>query len=268
MLTDIHTHSAFSADGRSPLSDMLAHAARCGVAWYGISEHFDYDYLTDRVKDIPMIDAEAYFSAARALQKTYAGRMHVLAGGEFGFTANPAAHRMYRDAIERFSPDFVVNSVHTVNGADAWFPEYFTGKTRERAYREYLEKVRESLDAPYPYDIVAHLGYASRNAPFSDNILHYDDFPALFDDILKGVIARGKILEVNGSARGAGDFLPGRDILERYFALGGRMVSFASDAHATCDILRGREKAVPVLKEIGFEGITVPDRGTYRLLPF
>lgn len=169
MLTDVHTHSTFSADGETPLSGMLARAQELGIAYYGIAEHFDYDYLADGIlpegKTVPMIDASAYFSEVRRLQESYAGRMHVLAGGEFGYTSNPAAHRMYQETIARFSPDFVVNSVHSVNGKDAWFSEYFAGKTREEAYRSYLEKVRESLDAPYPYDIVAHIGYVSRNAP-------------------------------------------------------------------------------------------------------
>ena len=271
-LTDIHTHSTFSADGESPLSQMLDRAAGLGMTFYGVSEHFDYDYLADGVlaqgKPVPMIDAAAYFSEARRLQKAYAGRMRVLVGGEFGFSRNPAAQAMYRETIGRFSPDFVVNSVHTVNGADVWFPESFVGKTRDSAYRSYLETVLESLSAPYPYDIVAHLGYVSRNAPYPDKILHFSDYTDLLDEILSGIIARGKILEVNSSARGAGDFLPERDILERYFWLGGRKVSFASDAHRADAIGRGRETVVRALNEIGFPGITVPDCGTHVLIPF
>ena len=97
--------------------------------------------------------------------------------------------------------------------------------------------------------------------------MRYRDFPDLFDAILSGIVARNKILEVNSSARGAGDFLPGRDILERYFALGGREVSFASDAHEAGDILRGRTLIANTLKEIGFAGVTVPDRGRHILVP-
>lgn len=270
--TDVHTHSAFSADGKSPLGEMLARARQLGAAYYGVSDHFDYDYLADGVlaqgKPVPMIDAPAYFAEARRLQAAYAGEMRVLVGGEFGFTATPAAQRMYADVIATFRPDFVVNSVHTVDGADVWFPASFAGKARNGAYRAYLEKVRESLDAPYAYDIVAHLGYISRNAPYADNLLRYTDFPDLLDDILRTIIARGSILEVNGSARGAGDFLPGRDILERYFALGGRNVSYGSDAHAASAVGQNREKAVRALKDIGFAGVTVPDGGAHILVPF
>ena len=272
MLTDIHTHSAFSADGETALAEMLARARSLGVAYYGVSEHFDYDYLAEGIlaegKPVPMVDAPAYFAEARRLQAQFAPSMRVLVGGEFGFSPHPDAQRLYADTVARFHPDFVVNSTHSVDGKDVWFGEYFTGKDKREAYRRYLVRVRESLDAPYPYDIVGHLGYVARNAPYADKALRCADFSDLIDDILSTVIARGKILEVNSSARGAGDFLPARDILERYFVLGGRMVSFASDAHRADRILCGRETVVRALKEIGFAGVTVPDCGVYRLVPF
>ena len=271
MLTDIHTHSAFSADGTTPLAEMLARAKALGVAYYGVSEHFDYDYLEDRVlaegKEVPVIDAAAYFAAARALQRAYAPDMRVLVGGEFGFTPNRAAQARYLAVIERYAPDFIVNSVHTVDGYDPWFAEYFTGKPRREAYARYLARVRESLEAPYRYDIVAHIGYVGRNAPYPSPALRYEEFPDELDDILRRIIARGAVLEVNSSARQAGDFVPGADILARYFALGGRNVSFASDAHGRERILAGREKAVAALSAIGFTHLTVPDCGKQILGP-
>ena len=47
------------------------------------------------------------------------------------------------------------------------------------------------------------------------------------------------------------------------YALGGRKVSFASDAHAVSRILYGREQVASVLREIGFPHITVPVRGQH-----
>lgn len=265
MITDVHTHSTFSPDGVSPLADMLARAEALGVSYYGVSEHFDYDYLADGVlidgKPAAVTDAAAYFACARKLQ---AGRGHgtrFLVGGEFGFTPNPRAHAMYAALIGNYHPDFIVNSVHTVDGVDVWYGEHFAGKTKREAYGSYLRRVRESLDAPYAYDIVGHIGYVARNAPYPDPVLRYDDFAALFDEILCRVVARDKILEVNSSGRGAGDFIPNADVLRRYFALGGRLVSYASDAHSTERICEKRETVVSALRAIGFTHITVPDCG-------
>ncbi|MDE5897479.1 MAG: histidinol-phosphatase HisJ family protein [Clostridia bacterium] len=267
ILTDVHTHSAFSADGISPLADMAKTAKSRGIRYYGVSEHFDYDYLLQGIlasgKPVRMTDAEAYFAEARRLQRELSDdRFRLLAGGEYGFADDTRCHEKYARLTETFRPDFVVNSVHTCEGDDCYFREYFTGKEKDYAYRAYLEAVRKSLEAPYPYDIVAHLGYVSRNAPYADGKLRYDEYHEPIDDILKQVILKDKILEINSSSAGSGSgFLPDTDILTRYFELGGRLVSFASDAHGVSRIAEKRELVCSALKRIGFTAITVPDCG-------
>lgn len=272
VLTDIHTHSTFSADAESPLEDMVRAAMAGGVRYFGVSEHFDYDYiplgLTYGGRPVST-DAEGYFSLARRLQgELNGGHFTFLAGCELGYTEDPAVQRLYAQITDRYSPDFVVNSVHTCDGADCWYGDYFVGKDKNYAYSRYLERVLQSLSAPYRYDIVAHIGYVSRNAPYADPKLRYADFSELYDAILKGIISRDKILEVNSSARGAGSaFLPDGDILERYFELGGRSVSFASDAHDVSRICAGRDGVISALRSVGFEYITVPCRGRRIKVP-
>ena len=207
-MSDLHTHSAFSPDGVSPLEEMAARAHEQGLKYFGVSEHFDFDYAACGIlihgEIMPLTDEEGYFSAARALQQEYAAKgMRLLVGGEYGFCPDKGCCERYLALTGRKKPDFIINSVHTVDGADCYFPEYFEGKSREQAYGDYLERVRESLDAPYPYDIVAHIGYVGRKAPYPDRMLRYDDFPALFDDILKTIIQKGKILELDAGHRRA-----------------------------------------------------------------
>lgn len=263
ILTDVHTHSTYSSDGISPLESMVKAAEAMGVEYYGVSEHFDYDYnaIGLKIKGRPAFtDADGYFKEGRALQ----GRvgMRLLLGCELGYTDDEKAQEQYARVIEIYKPDFVVNSVHTCDGNDCWFPEYFVGKDKHEAYSRYLRRVLQSLSVPYRYDIVAHLGYVSRNAPYADPKLRYSEYAELYDEILKGIISRGKILEVNTSSRSAGsEFLPDTDVLERYFKLGGRKVSYASDCHAVNRICDKRDVAVRALRDIGFGYITVPCKG-------
>lgn len=269
--TDIHTHTKFSADGRNSIEEMIAAAMQKGLAWYGISEHFNYDYdrlhLTIDGQEVPPIDERAYFTRARELQKQLRGKLHLLVGAEYGYDNANSTLQRYIETEQEYSPDFVVNSVHTCLGMDCYFPHYCVGKSKEYAYNAYLYRVLESLDAPYRYDIVAHIGYCSRNATYPDPKLRYEDYADVLDEILKRIIARGKILEVNSSAKTAGSpFIPDTDILERYFELGGRMVSFASDAHDTTRIADRRDIVVAALKKVGFTHLTIPDKGRYLQL--
>lgn len=271
---DLHTHTTFSADGISPLGEMVAEAQAQGMRYYGVSDHFDYDYMTEHAKingkEIDYIDEAAYFAAGRALQTGLkSDRLKLLIGGEFGYSSLGECKQMYLDVIGRYRPDFVVNSVHRCDGYDCWFGEYFQERSKELAYGRYLETVRESLDAPYGYDIVAHIGYVSRNAPYPDPKISYSDFSDLYDEILSAIVAKGKILEVNTSPRHAGsDFLPDTDVLSRYYELGGRKISYGSDAHGVSRVGEKYECVLSALRSIGFTGFTVPCGGEHTFVPF
>lgn len=269
-LTDVHTHSKYSMDGKSELSEMLQSALEKGIAFYGVSEHFDYDAYLFRGDPVGT-DAEEYFHGARHLQEDYEGCMNVLIGAEMGYCEDERVQSFYQGIQEKYHPDFVVNSVHALHGIDYYHlsPFYMINATGEKilrekkeVYREYLKLVRESLDVPYSYDIVGHFGYVTRYAPYEDKEMKYADYAEEIDDILTTIIQKGKILELNTS-RSNGIFLPSKEWLERYYALGGRNVSYGSDAHMATSVANGRDKAVEMLKEIGFTHITVPCKGEY-----
>lgn len=87
----------------------------------------------------------------------------------------------------------------------------------------------------------------TRQAPYPDKEIRLSESGEKIDRILKRIIASDKTLEVNTNH----GLNPNAEILARYFELGGRNVSFGSDAHhgGLCD---GWDEAVKVLKDIGF----------------
>lgn len=269
-LTDIHNHSTFSFDGVSPLEKMLETAQRKGVAFYGVSEHFDFD--EDQADG--GTNAEEYFHKARHLQEDYAGAMNVLVGAELGFSPLPEFIHRNCALIEKYQPDFVVNSIHACGGEDYFYqiPFYQTTcegvrilRPKKEAYLEYLSLVRRSLDVPYAYDIIGHFGYPTCYAPYQDKALSLAEFGEEIDDILKTIIQKNKILEVNASNRSAKTLstVASEEIVRRYFELGGRLVSYASDAHSVESVCRSRAEVMEMLKQIGFTYLTVPCRGEY-----
>ena len=266
-LTDMHSHTSFSHDGQNTPAEMLEGAQKKGLAFYGVSDHFDYDYdfsLMDEEerKATQNGDVEEYFHALRHLQEDYEGVMNVVVGAEFGYSENEKVQGRYLSTYEKYRPDFVINSVHGQGGRDYARCEFT--KDKRETYGEYLRLIRKSLDAPYPYDIVGHIGYIARYVPFEDNKLDLAEFGEQIDDILKTIVQKGKILEINSANKNLKNrTLPDWDIVRRYFELGGRKVSFGSDAHFVSRIKDKREEVVEKLKEIGFTYLTVPFRGEY-----
>ncbi len=267
-LTDMHTHSfPASHDGKNSLKEMLAAAQAMRIAFYGVSNHFDYDYdlsLMDEeeIKAVINGDEEEYFHDARHLQEDYEGVMNVAVGAEFGFADDPSVGGRYAATYEKYRPDYVINSVHGVDGRD--FARYAFTANEEDTYALYLRLIRRSLDAPYPYDIVGHVEYVVRYVPFKNREIDVEKYRALVDDILLTIIAKDKILEVNTATKGLPRLsLPNVPFLKRYFELGGRKISYGSDAHGVERIAERREEVVAALKEIGFAYLTVPFRGEH-----
>ena len=267
-LTDMHTHSfPASHDAKNTLPEMLAQAQRLGVDFYGLSEHFDYDYdmsyMTEaEYKRTRNGDEEEYFHLARHFQEDYAGVMNIVVGAEFGFCTDKKVQAMYAATYEKYRPDFVINSVHSLNGIDLCLHEYTKDKTE--VYRAYLRLIRESLDAPYPYDVVGHIGYIARYVPYENRDFDLVALSEEIDDVFKTIIKKDKILEVNSSVKDLPWLsLPDGELLKRYYELGGRKISFGSDSHFIERILDGREKITAALKEIGFTYITVPFKGEH-----
>ena len=266
-ITDIHTHSRFSFDGLDELKDILARAQEIGVDFYGVSEHVDYDLQLKHGATEYAFDAERYFHDARHLQEDYAGVMNVLIGVELAYARDARVQAYVKELVAQYTPDFVINSIHSLNGDDYYdgvpfYNEDGTLRDLKTVYGEYLDLVAESLHCPYHYDIVGHIGYPTRYAPQEDKALRYADFSDKIDTILHTIIEKNKILEVNAS-RGLDGLLPSDALLRRYFALGGRNVSYGSDTHGMQGICKERECVTAYLKDIGFTHIIVPCKGEY-----
>ena len=278
IVSDMHNHSAFSHDGKMDADAAIQRAIEKGLQFFGISEHFDYDYYPNHVRyqdDIPpkTTDPEKSFPYLRKLQKQYEEKIEFLVGGELGFVEDEFTYQRYQELIEIYRPDYVINSLHTHYGSE-FSDENFLDKNgkllpKDEVVKEYLGLIKKSLSVPYDYDIVGHIGYLSRYLKQEDKTMPYQDYKDEYDGILKEIVARDKILEVNTSTKTLPfGFLPREDVLKAYFSFGGRKISFGSDAHDEVRIGEKRDLVEKALKAIGFEGITVPKNGEHILIKF
>ncbi|HKL93790.1 MAG TPA: histidinol-phosphatase HisJ family protein [Clostridia bacterium] len=252
MKVDTHTHSKFSADGREEIDTMVATAKAEGAGYIAITDHCDMDTLQEgNIVPVPwrQLDLPAYYADISRVQEKTQG-ICVAFGIEAGF--DKRANSLYEDLIAKYPFDIVLNSVHFVDGWDAYFPYYFENKTKAQAYTRYLETVYDSLFVPYKFDIVGHVGYCVRNAPYEDSTMHYSDNAELIDKILLKIIKLDTVLEVNRH----NGLVPNLEILQRYYDLGGRKIAFGSDAHRG-DVLKDYDETCRILKKIGFTHFSI-----------
>ena len=269
MKCDTHVHTKNSHDGKLPIQSIVDLAKAQGLCYLCTTDHLDYDFEYGKNRapiSWPPLDLPAYYKewqiAKTALDNDKNSSLTLCFGIEASYDKSEKAKEKYKEIIREYPFDAVINSVHCVDGYDVYFKTAFLFKRKKHVYRRYLETILESLDAPYPYDIVAHIGYIAHGAPYRDKALKYSDFPEEIDAILKGIIERGKAMEINFHH----DMAPGRDIVQRYYDLGGRKISYGSDAHRG-DVCKNFDDAVQMLKEIGFTHLCVFEKHREILLP-
>lgn len=243
---DTHTHSAYSHDGRPALEELVKAAIAKGMKYLAVTDHCDKECaILPGLEWVRQIDLVTRKEEMTALKHKYADEIFLAEGLEYGYA--PEADALYLDVERSYPTDYVINSVHVVEGVDVYMSEYFEARTKEYAYTAYLKAVRASVDAPYRYDAIGHLGYIARRATYPDKKMRYEDFSDLIDDILKAVTAKGKALEINTASKGTKcDLFHDTTIIKRYRELGGELITFGSDAHEPsrlCDDFKEAEAA-------------------------
>lgn len=250
---DTHTHSKYSYDSKQEPEELIQYAIKLGADYLAITDHCDKDFLfTTEFANTRQIDLKARFADMVQLKEKYKSQITLAVGLECGYMS--PADSIYNKILSEYPTDIVINSVHLVQHEDCYFKLFFDKRTKAEAYGQYLSAVRSSLDCSYPYDVVAHFGYVSRKTTYLDAPMDYASFAEPIDDILKVIIAKNKALEVNTHfAREWGEFLPTCDILKRYKELGGKLVTFGSDAHWKERLFDKFDVATSALQQLGFE---------------
>ncbi|MDE7075858.1 MAG: histidinol-phosphatase HisJ family protein [Clostridia bacterium] len=251
MFVDIHLHTKFSFDSQEEIENYVCAAKQAGNPAVGFSEHYDYDAVLDG-ENISVADIPKYKNVVNAL-RAKTSKPDILFGIEFGY--RDISVSKYRELIEKYDFDYVINSVHTLKGrGDCFHDRFFEGKTLKESYSDYFQAVLESVKADFDYQIIGHVGYVSRYRTGKDAKILYSDFSEIIDEILCEIINRDKCLEINTSTgKSENCFLPDKDIIERYVRLGGKKLSFGSDAHKATDYLRRQNELCDFLKSLGVE---------------
>lgn len=220
MIFDCHTHTKFSADSEMPAAAAIEKAERLG---FGVTftEHFDYNLPGD---------VDFTFNPADYMNeyKNFRGE-RVRLGVEIGMLA--PARRANKNFLAQADFDLVIGSIHVVDGFDIYLPDFYVGKDKSTAYRKYFAAMAEEA-AVEDFDVLGHIDYICRAAPYENPEIEYAAFKAEIDEVLKIVVERGKILELNtrrlNEIRGLKELVP---IYKQYKNFGGRYVTIGSDAH-------------------------------------
>ena len=220
---DYHMHSTVSFDAKDSGLAMAQAAAARGLKEVCFTDHIDYTPEMDMVFDTGRYNAE--------YDQLEVPGLLIRLGLEFGLT--PDNPEQLKKDLGRRRFDFVLGSIHLIDGVDVYFADYWEEKGYEKGLELYLERTLESVRVHEDYDVLGHLTYVSKARGIPDHsLIRYADHKPIMDEILRELVKHEKGLELNTSGIDrCGGPLPTLDYFQRFRELGGKIVTVGSDAH-------------------------------------
>ena len=242
MIFDCHSHTKFSADSEMLATDAIARAESLNLGIV-FTEHFDYKLPGDT--DFTF-DAAQYFGEYKNLRSD-----KVKLGVEIGL--RKSAREANKNFLAQANFDLVIGSIHVVDDIDIYNKIFYADKDRMTAYRKYFAAMAEEA-AVEDFDVLGHIDYICRAATYENPEIDYETFKPEIDEVLKIIVERGKILELNTrrlNKKIAVDAL--KPVYKRYKQLGGTFVTIGSDAHVVEAVGANFDVALKFVEELNLK---------------
>lgn len=263
-ISDSHTHSINSFDGRDSVMMLAERASNMGLYSITITDHCECHEISERDYHKDILSSVTDVIKASAV---YNDKVRIYKGIELGQPTQN--HLAADDALLIADFDFVLGSLHNLkNERDFYFLEY-TQENFHGLLLRYFDELLELAGTDY-FDSLAHLTYPFRYiAANPDLAFDSEVYQEQIDAILEVLVRNNKALEVNtsGLRQVIGKTLPDEAVVRRFRELGGKFVTLGSDAHRWGDIGAGIEEGLEMLLRCGYTHFTVYEKREPRMLP-
>jgi histidinol-phosphatase (PHP family) len=242
VLIDYHIHTRFS-DGEKDLSDYVDEAVKRKIDEIGFSDHVSFekvDWLMN-VTDLPN-----YMNKITQLKK--AGKISIKMGLEVDFV--PYKMDKLMRMINNFDFDYLVGSVHFIGDwliDDEKQMHKWRRKNVDEVYQQYFA-LTQNMAKSGLFDIVGHLDLVKK---FNFQPKH--DISGLLLETVE-IISKSKMcVEVNtsGLRKPCREIYPSEKLIKMCFD-NGLPITLGSDAHSPEEVGADFDKAVNLLRKIGY----------------
>jgi len=242
MMVDYHVHAAAHGEyqyTREWLEQFAERARTRGIMEIGFSEH---DEFIDQI-DLNLI---------KEVNNNYANAIKIRLGLEVDFI--PGRQEKIRDIINQKGYDYIIGSVHYIDGWGFDHPDFkngFDDRNIDDIYSKYTNLLIEMISSG-SFDIVGHLdlikiwGHRPRKKPAR----YY------FEPVLKAVKSFGLAVEINsaGLRKMVEELYPAADLLEMMYAYN-IPITFGSDAHHPAQVGEGLAEAYLSARKAGYRSL-------------
>lgn len=265
---DYHIHTRYSSDSTEEPEAVIKHALAKGLDEICFTDHMDLDYPSSPDYQDPafVFDAVTYYKELSALRQKYTNQnLHIRIGMELGLMPYLASRNqaLLKNASDNgVELDYIIGSTHLLHGLDPYYEDYWKNRRPDDVVDDYFTETLLNIKTFSDFSVYGHLDYITRYVPDKNYQFDYHIHDTKIDAILTSLISKGIGIEVNYSNinKGLTNPNPSKPIIKRYKHLGGEIITMGSDAHSADNV--GRQSAVitELIKECGFDYISVFDK--------
>ena len=249
---DYHMHTHFSGDSEANPREHVLQAIKMNLDEICFTDHRDFNYPIDSFE----LDVENYYQTIQALKEEFKDQITIKWGIEMGLDLEHQEE--IEKLIQSYPFDFVIGSIHVIHHTELYYGEFFKGKTKEQAHREFFEETLKCVKAFDCFNVLGHLDYIVRYGPYEDKTVDHQKYQDIIDEIFKTLIQKGKGIEVNTS--GYRDLktcgFPNFEQVQRYYDLGGRIITIGTDSHTSDRVGENCLNVAKKYQEIGFDDVS------------
>lgn len=248
---DFHIHSDFSIDSKAPMESIVKSAIDKNLKTICFTDHVDFEATKEKL-DL-MFRPLDYFRDINKVKYKYKDKIEILSGVEIGM--QPHLKDRYYDFINAYGFDFVIMSIHSIEGMDIFYDFASSNLSPEETLNIYYDEILNNLRVFDEFDVLGHIDFIDRYTSDFDLNRKYNQFMEKIEEILKLIIDKGKGIEINtGALRyGLDNVHPKPQILKLYKDLGGEIITIGSDAHIADHVGYEYKATEKLLREIGFK---------------
>jgi histidinol-phosphatase (PHP family) len=246
---DYHVHTVLCRHAEGTLEEYLAEAERKGLTEIGFADHFPLgllDYTPRTQVTMDPDELKGYMDAVRRLSDS-SGKVAVKLGIEVDYL--PDREEKLRDQLDRYPFDYIIGSVHFMDGWDFTHPRYaqdYHNHEMGLLYRRYFQLVQQACQSGL-FDIIGHVDVIKKFG-----FRPPEDLEPFWIETARLLRETGTAIELNTAGRDAPveEFYPDRRLLE-ICCVEGVSITLGSDAHSPEQVGRYFTAAAAMLKEAG-----------------
>lgn len=241
-------HTALCGHASGEMEEYVRAAAQKDLVEIGFSDHAPTFHVQDPELAMARQQLPGYVEQVRALQRKYR-RPRIKLGIEADFI--PGYERELSKLLSEFDFDYVYGSVHIIGDwrfdDSRFYPNQYEERDVNEAYEQFFDLIRQSAQSGL-FDVLGHM----------DLIKKFDYRPTgkidhLLEETVQVIADCGVCVEVNtsGLRRPCKEIYPSEKIL-RLCHQNGVPVTLGSDAHGPWEVGMDFDKAVDLLKKVGY----------------